>query len=427
MAKAFQSLKWLDISLFSRYLGGNLLFQLGMILSEFVVLKLITPQEVGFIQLALLIQGYLIISRLGILNAYNLEYPGAIARKNWSRANEITETMNAHLLFSIALQALGFSVAVFYFFYTDRKELAYIMLAMVVYTAIEAIANYWEARNRSELNFRQIGKVRSFAVIMVLLSLFLPYWWGVQGAVLRLVLIQLTLVILYRIITKSQSSRINFIKGIWLDLFSVGWKLWLWSYLKSIGKSFPRLFVATFMGLTLLGQYAPVQWVLTSFVLFTSSLSSYLYPKLTHFVAHNHAKVSYTALKIVFLTIIALIPFALIAHFTLPFVFREWFPEYQSAAPALKLVVWASLLEVVSVGSSSWVSQKKWKFMFIYVGLALFFRGAGMLIPYYAKIRCLETVAVGILFSSIAIALTIVILVYFEHLHLTKETRKDVA
>ena len=59
-------LQWFNLKAFGGYLGGNLLFQLVTFAAEFAVLKMVDIEEMGLWQMALLIQGYVIISRLGI-------------------------------------------------------------------------------------------------------------------------------------------------------------------------------------------------------------------------------------------------------------------------------------------------------------------------------------------------------------------------
>ena len=415
------SLAWFNLKSFGSYLVGNLIFQLTTIICEFVLLKMISQTEVGIIQLALLFQSYAVISRLGILNAFNLEYPRLISSGDVDKAREVLNTANTHIYISILLQALGFVVAAVYFYSTFQYQVATIMSCMILFTAIEALANFGEARARSELNFNTISKARSIAAIVVLTSLIFPLYLGLNGAVVRLVVIQASLLLLYYFQNKGylSPSKLNF--NSWKELFSIGWKLWLWSYLKSFGKSLPKLFVAFFMGLISLGLFAPIQWVLSAFILFTSSLSSYLYPKLTHIVASKSpSEVNRLALRIVLLTMLFLVPFVFAGQFFLPVVFSTWFPEYESVVPVLELVIWASFFEVISTSVSSWVSRKKWRYMYIYVVGALVIRISTLLIPYLTSNFDLYHVGLAIVSSSILIGLLVVIMFFIENFNWDK-------
>lgn len=408
-------LKWFNLKTFGGYLGGNLLFQLVSFVAEFAVLKMVDIEEIGLWQMALLLQGYVIVSRLGIINAYNLEFPLAIASKDEDSAARISETMNAHIVFTMVFQAFSFLIAGAYMFWIkDNPALAWVFWAMILYTVIEASFNYEEAKKRAELDFKSVGIARSYGSIFIVLSLLLPFFFGMIGLVLRAILNQLFFLVYYKFIKPSKKYERNFSFQKWLQLFQTGWKLWLWSYLKSSGKSIPRLFVATFLGVQALGLFAPVQWILASFVLFSSSVSSYLYPKLTHLVATQSEQITWKAFSITGGTVLILVPAAAAGHFLMPIFFDQLFPEYSSVIPAVQLVIWASLLELFSLVASSWVSQKKWSFMFTYVSLALVFRIAGMAVPFLSASSGLMEVAYGILASSIAIAIMVLLLVIIE-------------
>lgn len=408
-------LQWFNLKTFGGYLGGNLLFQLVTFAAEFAVLKMVDIEEMGLWQMALLLQGYVIISRLGIINAYNLEYPLAIARKEEEAATRISETMNAHIVFTMVFQALSFLIAGAYMYWVKESSiLAWVFWGMILYTIIEASSNYEEAKKRAELDFKTIGRARSIGSVFIVITLLLPYFFGMIGLVLRAILDQLFFSGYYKLLKPSKKYESNFSIQKWLQLFQTGWKLWLWSYLKSFGKSIPRLFVATFLGVYALGLFAPVQWILASFVLFSSSVSSYLYPKLTHLVAAQSDQITWRAFAITSGTVLILIPAAAAGHFLVPIFFDQLFPEYLTVVPAVQLVIWASLFELFSLVASSWVSQKKWAFMFAYVIGAFILRIAGMAIPYLKSTPEIIDVSQGIVLSAAAIALLVVLLMAFE-------------
>lgn len=408
-------LQWFNLKAFGGYLGGNLLFQLVTFAAEFAVLKMVDIEEMGLWQMALLIQGYVIISRLGIINAYNLEYPLAIAKKDEESATRISETMNAHIMFTMVFQALSFLIAGAYmYWFKENSVLASVFWGMILYTVIEASSNYEEAKKRAELDFNSIGRARSLGSVFIVFTLALPFFFGIIGLVVRAILNQLFFTGYYKLINPSKKYERNFSIKEWLELFQTGWKLWLWSYLKTVGKSVPRLYVATFLGVQALGLFAPVQWILASFVLFSSSVSSYLYPKLTHLVATQSEEVTWKAFAITGGTVLILVPAAAVGHFLIPLFFHKLFPEYSIVIPAVQVVIWASLLELFSLVASSWVSQKKWALMFSYVIGAFILRVGGMTIPYLKSSPELLDVSHGIILSSILIALFVSTLIAIE-------------
>lgn len=416
-------LKWFNLKAFGVYLGGNLLFQLVSFAAEIAVLKMVDIEEMGLWQMALLIQGYVIISRLGIINAYNLEYPLAIAKKDEESATRISETMNAHIMFTMVFQALSFLIAGAYmYWFKENSVLAWVFWGMMLYTVIEASSNYEEAKKRAEFDFKSVGRARSLGSVFIVVTLALPFFFGIIGLVVRAILNELFFTGYYKLINPSKKYKHNFSIKEWLELFQTGWKLWLWSYLKSLGKSVPRLFVATFLGVKALGLFAPVQWVLVSFILFSSSVSSYLYPKLAQLVSAHSEKVTWKAFVITLGTVLILVPAATAGHFLIPLFFHEMFPEYRVVIPAVQLVIWASLLEMFSLVVSSWVSQKKWNLMFTYVIGAFILRIAGMSIPYLKSSPELLDVSKGIILSAGAISVLIFLLMVVEKYFVAKSS-----
>ena len=195
------------------------MFQLVTFAAEFAVLKMVEIEEMGLWQMALLIQGYVIISRLGIINAYNLEYPLAIAKKDEESATRISETMNAHIMFTMFFQALSFLIAGAYmYWFKENSVLAWVFWGMILYTVIEASSNYEEAKKRAELDFKSVGRAKSLGSVFIVITLALPFFFGMIGLVVRAILNQLFFTVYYKVINPSKKYERNFSIKEWLEL-----------------------------------------------------------------------------------------------------------------------------------------------------------------------------------------------------------------
>jgi O-antigen/teichoic acid export membrane protein len=406
---------WFDLKTFLRFLGGNMIFQLVTFVSELIILGLVDVSAVGAWQLALLFQGYVIISRLGIINSFNREYIFLLSKSRNNLAKAVLDTTNAHVAMSMLFQFLFFvGMTIYFLFIGSNKAMVIAFSGMAIYTVLDAATNFAEARSTANNEFNTISKGKILASITSILLLLFPYYLGLSGLVLRLIGVQLSMLLfLNRFLPKL--SLINFRKKIWFMLFSDGWKLWIWSYSKGLNRSLPRLFLVYLSSITILGLFTPVNWILLSITLFTNSLSIYLYPLLTKQYAKGDMDISRKALKINFLTFFLLSPFVVCVCFLVePFI--NWFlPLYSESIFAMRVVAIASLFEIFSITSSSWVAAKNWKKMFIDVFGNMLIRLGCLSWLFFYEGNILDGIAQSILAGSVLSGLFMIILVYTEN------------
>jgi len=405
---------WFDSKTFFRFLGGNIIFQLVTFVSELIILKLIDVSAVGAWQLALLFQGYVIISRLGIINSYNREYVFLSTSSRHNLAKAVLDTTNAHVAMSMVFQFIFFVGMTLYFLLTGSNKFIVIAFSgMSIYTVLDAASNFAEARSIANNEFNTISKGKILASAASILLLVFPYYIGFYGLILRLIGIQLALFLFLNRSLPKLSLK-HFRRKIWLMLFSDGWKLWIWSYSKGLNKSLPRLFLVNISNISILGLFAPVNWILLSITLFTNSLSLYLYPLLTKQFSKGDKDISRKALKINFLTFFLLSPLVIGVCFLVePFVI--WFlPLYSESIFAMRLVAIASLFEIFSITSSSWVAAKNWKKMFIDVYGNMLIRLVCLSWLFFYDGNILDGIAESILAGSVLSGLFMIIMVYIE-------------
>ena len=391
-------------------MSGNLIYQISFALSEIYIISIFSTSEIGIFQLAVLFHSYLSISRLGIINAFNLEYPEAISLANKEGSCNILNTTKTHILFSSTF------IFLFFLIYGLINDISFgFYLLFGVYLFIESFVGFEEAKKRSKLNFNFISKVKFISAFVVCLSIIFPLYFGLNGIAIRLIILQIFMYLLYTNFNFNFSLIKDFSFIEWKNLFNVGWKLWFWSYFKSFSKSFPKLLIVLFMSIETLGMFAPVQWVFSSFILFTSSISSFLYPKLIH-MNNSNSKRSGTSysLKITLYTFIFIAPFSIIGYYLIPFFFQQFLPQYMSSVNATQIVIFASLFEILALHSSSWISQKIWKTIFIYLFFIVIIRFLAMFFVYYFLTLNLINISYGILVSSILISLLTVFITYYE-------------
>ncbi len=403
----FNKLKWFDLSEFLKFTGGDLLFQIISIVCEILILKLIPIEELGIWQFCLLIQGYVIISRMGIINSFNREYVVEKSVGNDIKAQKYLETTAFHMISGIVLQGLVFAGISIYYFYTKQWLISFASLVMIIYTWLDALSNFEEAKLRVQLKFNVIGRLKLFASAILLITLILPYYFSFYGLMVRVILNLLFVFVFYR--SQSESEyKIALHKDHWIQLFKDGWKFWLVSYLRSFNKTLPRLFVLSYGGIALLGLYAPVNWILTGFTLLTGSLNTYLYPVLIQQYSKGNIDLPKLTLFINMIIFLCAIPIVIVAYFFLPFFVNELLPQYNASVPAMQIILVASLLDVIVVSISYWYASNNWKMLFVFSVMNITISVSVYSFTCLEKVNLLERISEGVVFTSLFAAVFIV-------------------
>lgn len=416
------SVKWFDLKVFLNFAGGNIIFQIVFIICDIYLLKLISVEFIGFWQYGMLIQGYVVVSRLGIINAFNRDYPYFEGQGNTLQVSAILKTTSFHTLMSSIFQSVVFLIITIYFYYSQKPQMFTLtMFVMCIYTLTDSYSNFLEAKFRGSLNFNKISLIKIILAITCGATLIFPYYLYYNGLLIRLIIIQLIQLLLFSYFDNSKVIP-EFSKLHWIELFKDGWKFWLWSYLKSFNKSIPRLFIISFSTLLVLGYFTPINWFLGASVLITGSLSSYLYPILSRKISKGNISMGVETLKINFIVFLIGIPFVVVGIFLLPYFVNWIIPQYIDVIFPMRLTLVASLFEIIALSSVVWASQKEWGKMFFITILSILLNILTFIWVYFNQENLLVKIGYCILINSVVIALIINLIIIFEHYHNEKKT-----
>tara|TARA_R110002049_G_scaffold125367_1_gene280976 strand:- start:15739 stop:17022 length:1284 start_codon:yes stop_codon:yes gene_type:complete len=413
---------WFDFKMFFKYASGNFIFQITTILAEIYVLKLVDVDQIGIWQYGLLLQGYVIISRLGIINSFNRDYPFLKSSEKEEKAKEVLSTTSFHVLLSMLFQAILFlTIAVYHVVKGSDFNLILTMIVMIFYTVIEAAASFEEAKLRATIQFNKISFAKLLVSIITILALVFPYLFGFYGLLSRVLLIQLFLFTYYKLLKTEKVKKI-FYKKIWIELFKDGWKLWLWSYLKSFNKNLPKLFLITFSTFSVLGFFTPLNWMLLALSLFTASLSAYLYPNLSLRFGKGDKNLPRQLLVINSIVFCVAIPIIVIAYFIVPYLVEQFLPKYITVIVPMQIVLIASLFDVYSLSSTIWVATKDWFRMYLFLGISLLIRILGLVWLYFNQQNILYNLSLTIIYTSIMVVVLVIIMLLQQENENKKKT-----
>lgn len=375
-----------DVLLFA---ASNVGMQITMLLCQIVVLRLIPPEKMGIWQAALVLEVYLLVTRLGIVNALNREYPYAMGLGNANRARMFAATAQGYVLGNglflsglFVLLGLTFSVWAHWVPGWDSEGIAasatlwrISLLVIALIVPLEHYNQYLQGTYRSSNKFRSLALIQLAQIPVHGVSVLLPWLLGFPGFAGRALLISVAFTACNHVF-RPVRVRPAFRRKVFRMLFSTGWRLFLWNYLFNMAKSFPRQAMMVLGGSAALGLFTPVASISLVLNGIAGSLSSYLYPRLTMRYARDQVPVGRLAMKAGLLVVAGLAPMVLVGVLIMPWVFPVVLPKYAKAMTAGQVALVAGLFECLSIGTLTFAVTKAWRAMTVYLVAALAVRGA---------------------------------------------------
>lgn len=354
------------------------------------------------------------IGRLGFINAMNIELPFALGSGDIEKAQSIKNTVFTYNFF-FSIFVIAFFVSGLLFIWNDDQNWWYAGISIMIITVLEIFSNLYEAVLRSEEQFYIIAK--SYVLITPLLFIFLllPWQYGFFGLCLRYILIEVTR---FSILVFLRKIRFSFQvdKAVFKSLFDVGWKIWLWSYLKSFSKTLPRLSLVVFANTATLGLYAPVNWAQMAFTKIIASVNSYLYPGLTIQLAKKNNSAPSDVIQACIRIFLLTTPIVLVSIFVAPYAIKNFLPEYTEAIKAVQIGLAIGLAEILTIPVMIFTAKKDWAMMYTYIVFVFFTKA--LLLFTFIKLSSggdlLLLVASASLISTIVAAIVLYLSIYLK-------------
>jgi O-antigen/teichoic acid export membrane protein len=367
-----QALRHADALLFA---GANITLQATTLVCQLAILHVIPPEQMGVWSFVVLVEGYLLCTQLGVLNAMNREFPFFMGLGEKDKALGVARTAQAYALCNGTLLMLIFLTLAFV--YGQRSiDWRMALLAAALTAPLDQYTNYLEGTFRSGSEFRKLSVIRIFQSVFAAVTLVLPWKYGFAGYCLRSVLV-VAFPALFAHVLRPVRVIPRFDRYNLRLLLSTGWRLFLWNYLYKTSQSFPRLIIGTAGGALLLGLFYPVSVVVTGTTAVAASFSSYFYPMLTRRFAQNRTGVGRVALKAAVASIAVLAGPIALGVAVVPWIIPLLVPQYSPAVRACQVALVAGLLECMMVATIAFAATKAWRLMFVYLVYALTVRAAG--------------------------------------------------
>ncbi len=387
------------------YVLSGLFRTFMQVIVGFLVLRWIDPASLGQWQSLLLMSTYLSILTLGTTSAINRELPFLLGKNEEGKAMQFLSSVGFYtefLSWSFVVLSIGIGF-VFWIMNWYKWDFCLQLVLAAINGAINIHTNFIGATFRTSNSFQKVGKVQFIVALGYVFLIPLIYYGNIGGYIFYQTILSLLLYLgywwhrPYRVKYRWNYANLK-------EMVKVGFHLYVWNYLSTVSKSFPRLALVIFANPYTVGLYAPAQNVNTAILNLPGLLNRILFPKMSfkygesgkvHEVIKSSFRWSWMILGTMSLIAVPL-------SFAIPFVFNEFFPKYAESSTVAIVALWAGVLySVNSIFQLTITSIKAHKELHQLIVMRFVFLGLGIFISYLMHWNWLMIVSVSALMAEV--------------------------
>ena len=366
-----------------------------------VIAKYVSPNDLGLWTTINLAVTYSLFLQAGLINGMNRELPYAYGKGEDDKAKVMAGTVQSFTtISSIVILVIGLSC--FLFVPVQDEKIKYGILAITIFIMLSYYQNYLMSTFRSKSAFLKLAAIQIVDVFVNLTTLILVAYYSYYGMIVKAVLAIAIYVFLLHI-SRPIKIKLLWNKNVLLKLLKVGLPIFGLAYIVSISSTADKLWLLKYSDLSDVGLYSFGCYVLSIFSLFSMSVATYIYPRMTF----NYGKTNDKSIlwqyvkKITLLLLIIQTPLAIIGFYLIPGVITLYFSKYILSIGVMQILLFAGVFIGSIVGVNALWSMKSWKYIIIYqlIYSALLIGLTYMGIKIFQN--KLEGVAYGVLFANL--------------------------
>jgi O-antigen/teichoic acid export membrane protein len=348
------------------YTGGSIAKAIAQMIAGFVIAKFVTPEDFGIWTTLNLAITYSMFLQAGSINGLNRELPYALGKGDERNALIMAGTVQTFTIFSSLLIILV-GLSYYLIFPVDDPKFRYGLIGIILIISLSFYQNYLFSTFRSKQSFLKLSKIQFIHAFINIFTLILVIYYSYYGMVIKALLLNLIYAIFLHV---SRPIKVGLIwnKEAFIKILKVGIPIFGLAYIESIAGTTDKVLLLKFSNIEDVGLYSFGFFALSSISIFSSSLASYIYPKMTYEFGKNEDKIiiwNYVT-KITILILTLLTPVAIIGYFIIPSLIRDFFPAYIQSIPSMRILLFAGIFSGSIIGVNALWSLKIWKYMIIY-------------------------------------------------------------
>jgi O-antigen/teichoic acid export membrane protein len=383
------------------YSSGALTKSLAQLIVGFVIAKYITPYDLGLWTTINLLLTYSVFLQAGFINGLNLELPLASGKGDDVEVRLLAGSVQSIVIvFSILFLILG---SLYFLFYPEQNlKIKYGVVAIVFVCILTYYQSYLMSTFRSKNSFETLSFIQIADSLINIGTLVFIVYFTYYGMILKSVIVILIYVILLHIYRPIKVNIIWDNKSI-IKLLKVGIPIFALAIIESFSSTLDKVWLIKFSNSNDLGFYSFGLYGYTVFLLFSASIASYVYPRMSYsFGKQGDVMQIWRFVKKVTLILLGIqLPIAIIGFLFIPSLITYFFSNYIQSTAVMQILLFAGIFKGSLVGVNALWSMKKWKLMISYQLFSSSIFVCSTYIGAYYFLNKIEGVAYGILIANI--------------------------
>lgn len=395
------------------YTSSSVATSAAQLVAGFLVIRWVTPDEMGLWQTVRLAQIYSFILLIGINNGLGRELPFSLGKGEQDFADRLAATaFFCATLANVVVLIAGIVCA--FVFSGHGAPLVWAILSVTVLIMLAFYQQIFICTFRSKDSFKKLTLIQLVEAGLSLATIPVVYYYGYTGMLGRTVLIT-TIVVALLFYYRPMRVKMRMDWEALKLLLKTGLPIFGLDYVKNSCSTLDRVVLLDMGGFKDVGVYSLARVALQTLQVLPSSLGAYMYPRMTYnFGQNSNARALWRfGIKFVFLAVAAAGLAATCAWLILPHFVPVFVPKYLGGLQATQIVLIAGVVEGATIIVNALWSMKAWRLMVAYqlVSSALFALGPILGVLFIGK--SLEAVAWGTVIGAVCRSMLALGLAYY--------------
>lgn len=348
------------------YVSSSLLMTFVNLVTGLVIIRFLSPTEMGLWNSAKLGVTYSFFALAGVLNGFGRELPFSLGKEDHEGASKLASTAAFCVDVASILCFLGGCVVAAMFWEAGPDRL----LAVVGVSAVIVLnfqRCYYLATFRSSRAFSRLAINQYMEAGLQLVSVPLVVWFGYEGMIGRVILVAFLVLLVLRhwrpMRVPSRFDRASFVR-----LLKTGFPIFALDYVRSICSTVDRLVLLALGGVTAVGLYTLAVVAAEVMGALPQSFGQYLSPRMTFdYGKTGDPLVLWNRIIRGSLLAAAACAGAALAGSWLLRPTVEWLaPQYIDGIVAAKVMLWCGVPQALALPASALWAMKRWRLMTLY-------------------------------------------------------------
>jgi O-antigen/teichoic acid export membrane protein len=349
------------------YASSQFLSKALNMLSGFLVIRMMNPDEIGLYNGVGIYLGYIVIGHFGILNGLGRELPFQMGKGNIDSAKNLASASWVLSLIVSTIASLIFGVIGIINLIKGNYTIGFVYLSYVV-TGFFYLLNsqFLPVLYRNNSDFNSLSKQSIKFGISNIVTVFLVYFFGFKGLILRGMLLP---VYQYYLLYKNRPINIEWKFGLsdYKTLFKTGFPIFIIGYINSLWTTVLNQVIFVTGGAFYFGIYSLSNLIQGAFGVIPTAFGVITYPRMTIMFAEGKqvSEIIKANIKTLKFQFVFLLTAAIIIAAVLPILIPIILPKYSNGIIAAQWMCFVPVIQSFDSLNNIYNVVKQQKYLLI--------------------------------------------------------------